>query len=428
MRVGFIGTGKLGLPVSIVYSTKGHELLCYDTNPVFYNDSINLYDNIFDEELCPENKIKLKDWLPARSTLNYCHTDLKTIVEKSDLIFLAVQTPHNKEFEGTTRLPENRIDFDYSYLINSIKSLSLEAQKVDRDIPIIIISTVLPGTIRREIVPLLSLNLKLCYNPYFIAMGSVAYDCLNPEFILLGHHDDNAKKVVETFYSTISNSHIFSTTLENAELIKVCYNTFISTKIALANTIMELCYHSPNTDCDSVIDALSLANRRLISTAYLRGGMGDGGGCHPRDNIALSWYSKEKGLKYDWFESIMIAREKQCEFLVDIIEQKYNETKLPIFIIGLSFKANTGIQTGSPAILLTNLLLERKIQFKSLDPVSNKIKCEFNEVGIYFIGCNHSIFNSYVLPVNSILIDPYRSFEKMLPSGTYIPLGKNIIE
>ena len=103
------------------------------------------------------------------------------------------------------------------------------------------------------------------------------------------------------------------TTIENAELIKVSYNTLISTKIAFSNTIMELCHKLPNTNVDDVTNALKLANRRLISGSYMDGGMGDGGGCHPRDNIAMSYLSDKLNLSHNWFEHIMQQREKQKE-------------------------------------------------------------------------------------------------------------------
>ena len=108
---------------------------------------------------------------------------------------------------------------------------------------VIIISTVLPGTISREIKPLLNKYVKLCYNPFFIAMGTTINDFLNPEIILFGVDDKHAAKKAEKFYKTINNSPFFKTSIENAELIKVCYNTFISTKIAFINTIMELCHN-----------------------------------------------------------------------------------------------------------------------------------------------------------------------------------------
>ena len=63
---------------------------------------------------------------------------------------------------------------------------------------------------------------------------------------------------------------------------------------------MEVCSKLPNLDVDNVVEALSLADQRIISPAYLKGGMGDGGSCHPRDNIALSWLSRELNLSFDF--------------------------------------------------------------------------------------------------------------------------------
>ncbi len=424
MKVGFVGTGKLGLPVSLMYNVKGHELYCYDVNKNFYEVGMNPADLLYDEELCPENKIKLKNWLQTSSfdSNKYIHTDLSTLVDNADLIFIAVQTPHDKEYEGITRLPPIRKDFDYTYLIESIKQLSAIVESKKKNTICIIISTVLPGTIRSQILPVMSPYISLCYNPYFIAMGTVAYDCTHPEFILLGNHNQNAAEVVTKFYSTITNSPVHVTSLENAEMIKVCYNTFISTKIAMANTIMELCHSCPNTNCDDVIDALSKATQRLISPAYLRGGMGDGGGCHPRDNIALSWLSNKISMRYNWFDSIMKAREQQTEFLVDIIKKEHNESKLPVVILGTSFKPNTAIKTGSPAILLTGILDELGIEYETYDPVSDKTEFIFKK-GLYFIGCAHSCIHTIIIPDGSIVIDPHRVYSGIIKNGKYIPIG-----
>ena len=220
-------------------------------------------------------------------------------------------------------------------------------------------------------------------------MGTVAQDVLHPEFILLGKHSATAAALVKEFYKTVCDAPVFETTVENAEMIKVCYNTFISTKIAMANTIMELCHYSPNTDCDEVINALSLANRRLISNSYLKGGMGDGGGCHPRDNIALSWLSEEKGLKFDWFNNIMLAREKQTEFLCDLVITQSEKNNLPILILGMSFKPNTKIRTGSATVLLSNLLTEKCHQATELDPMDSDCSIIEEKPYIIFVGCAH---------------------------------------
>lgn len=419
MKVGFIGTGKLGLPVSFVYASCGHELLCYDINPIYYKQDVDIVDLLIDEERDPENKGSLKEWVRNKS-INLKFVDIKTICDESDIVFLAVQTPHNPKFEGSTRVPNERVDFDYTYLIEAVKQINSCCQ---RDLPVIIISTVLPGTIRREILPLLSNHIKLCYNPYFIAMGTVASDCFFPEFILLGNHDKEASEKIISFYKTICDAPVFSTSIENAEMIKVSYNTFITTKTVLGNTIMDLCTKLPGTNCDEVLKGLTLATRRIMSPAYLKGGMGDGGGCHPRDNIALSWLSKSVGLNYDFYDMIMKTREYQCETIANIIESEHKKHEhMPIWLLGKSFKPNTGITTGSSAVLLGHILTERNIPFQFHDPYAG-LNSLPNESSISCITCAHDVFLSYQLPTGTILIDPHRKYSNCVETGTYIPLG-----
>ena len=240
-------------------------------------------------------KIRYKEeWVDKfLPTTNLEITNINELVKNSEIIFVPIQTPHDPKYEGVTRIPEKRIDFDYTYLKSGIKDLSESIEKNGEDKVVIIISTVLPGTIRSQIKPLLGKHTKLCYNPFFIAMGSTIRDFLHPEFILFGVDDEQAALKAQNFYKTICDSPFYKTTIENAELIKVSYNTMISTKISFVNTIMEACHYLPNTNIDEVTNGLKLATRRLISPAYMTGGMGDGGGCHPRDNIALSHLSQK---------------------------------------------------------------------------------------------------------------------------------------
>ena len=92
------------------------------------------------------------------------------------------------------------MDFDYTWLKDSVKAVS---DVVKRPTPVVVISTVLPGTVRREILPLCSENTKLCYNPFFIAMGTTMQDFLHPEFVLFGRHDEQAGRIAKEFYGGI---------------------------------------------------------------------------------------------------------------------------------------------------------------------------------------------------------------------------------
>jgi UDPglucose 6-dehydrogenase len=277
-----------------------------------------------------------------------------------------------------------------------------------------VISTVLPGTISREIKPIIEDNpyFKLCYNPFFIAMGTTMRDFLKPEIVLFGVEDKDAAQTAKKFYRTLHHQPFYETTIENAELIKVCYNTFISSKISIVNTIMEMCHKLPNTNVDDVTNALKMCDERIISDKYLSGGMGDGGGCHPRDNIALSWLSNELQIRYNWFDNIMMQREKQTEWLADLIEGNRRNSDT-IYILGKSFKPETNIQTGSPSILLKNIFEERwNRECEIYDPYVDDINDYDFKKGLYFIGTKHPDFTDFKFPYDSIVIDPWRYIPK----------------
>lgn len=400
MNVGFIGLGKLGLPVALAVESKGHTVYGYDINPAV--------DGYLKDRKIPYSEIYADDLLKTHN-LNF--GSMSDVVKNSDIIFVPVQTPHDPAFEGIDRLGFERVDFNYTYLIQAISDLSKEVDALGEEKIVIVISTVLPGTIEKYIKPVLSSKIKLCYNPFFIAMGTTIRDFINPEFVLFGVDDVEAAQKAEEFYATIHSKPVFRTSIKNAELIKVAYNTYIGMKIVYANTMMEIC-HKIGADVDDVIDAISLANERLISTRYLRGGMGDGGGCHPRDNIAMSWLSQKLNLSHDFFEDIMLAREDQTEFLADLCCE-YSMDK-PIVILGKAFKPETNITTGSPSILLYKIITEIKQNVTIVDPIVDGEKA-FHEImdstngnTVFFLGTQHEQFKSVKFPQGSTVIDPFR--------------------
>lgn len=340
MRIGFIGLGKLGLPMALAINSSGHEVWGYDVD-----GWVSVYLDTEGRGL-PYEEQGIQGLLGGHS-IQWRTPD--EIADWADLIFIAVQTPHAKQFEGVTRLPEDRFDFNYDYLCEALTSVDHARGQV------VVISTVLPGT-------LASLGAThVLYNPSFIAMGTTIPDFLDPEFVLIGT-DGAATSRLRDFYASIHVRPIFVTTIKTAELTKVAYNTYLGMKIVFANAMMEIC-EKIGADVDDLVDALSLADRRIISSAYMRGGMGDGGGCHPRDNIALSWLARELDLSHDIFEDIMLAREDQTEWLAELAMQ----TGQPIELLGKSYKPGTNLTTGSPARLLASLLEEREAVFSHTD-------------------------------------------------------------
>lgn len=415
MRVGILGLGKLGLPVAVSMASKGHDVMGFDSN----ESRMSKYPQAY-KEAGPDGFGDFNNALAHAENLCFAR-DLEELAQHSEILFVAVQTPHSPKYEGVDPLPEERMDFDYSYLIKASKELS---KVVRKGTLVVIISTCLPGTVRKHVLPIFPEGVDVIYNPFFIAMGTVMRDFLRPEFVLIGTENRKSAERLVKFYQTVLERDcpykIMS--IESAELTKVAYNTFISFKIAYANILMEICHKIPEADVDDVTNALKCATDRLISPAYLSGGMGDGGGCHPRDNIAMSWLARELDLSFDLFEAVMKARENQARMLANMLVELSDSRKLPIAIYGMTFKPNTSICTGSHALLVANLLTEMGRDPEMLDPMiapewSLETPC------VVLLGCNHRGSDKIEWPKGSVVIDPFRVVPKQ-KGVEVISLGK----
>lgn len=406
VKIGMVGCGKLGLMVALTIESKGHQVKGYDVSdaPKRYLAAGEIpFQEEHSEELLANSKMEM--------------VSLPELCQWADILFMAIQTPHAPEYEGATPLPATRADFDYSYLIDCVRNV---CAWLVRPTPCVIISTVLPGTIEREIIPIISSDFQLVYSPQFIAMGTVYEDFLHPEFWLIGTGaDELSTEVVRHFYRTIARIPEVLTDIRTAEGIKVFYNTFITAKTVLANLYGEMA-HRCHMKVDDIYKAVSLSTRRLLSPKYLKAGMGDGGGCHPRDNIALSWLAREKGLSFDFFESLMIARERHCEFQADFIQDEWArcDYALPVTILGRAFKPETNIETGSPALLLSAILRRRGVAHECVDGVPAR-------AGLFFIGCQHDRYRLAKFPAGSIVIDPFRYIPEQ-DGVTVIRIGEGV--
>ncbi len=370
MNIGFIGIGKLGLDVAQVMS-ETHYVEGYDIN-----ERTNVGFNV--------------------------KSNLKDLCKDKEIIFIAVPTPHDPLYDGkqpTSHLPPK--DFNYNIvkeILNELNDYCTSEQLI------VLISTVLPGTTRKEFIPLVR-NYRFIYNPYLIAMGTVKYDFVNPEMVIIGTEDGSETtdaKILVDFYKTIinSNARYEIGTWDEAESIKIFYNTFISVKISVVNMIQDVAEKNGNINTDVVTGALERSTYRVTGPAYMKAGMGDGGSCHPRDNIALRHMAKEYDLGYDLFDAIMISREVQAKNVANRLTELSNQHKLPIIIMGESYKPDVPYIDGSYTKLIAYYLSDTNVVFDKID-----------EPAIYLLG-HRNKFNNVEFPKGSVILDPWRERNK----------------
>jgi UDPglucose 6-dehydrogenase len=367
MKIGFIGIGKLGKDAAEVMHDVGHDVLGYDIEPIH---DCRIYQTNSIEDVCKDREI----------------------------IFIAVPTPHHPDYDGSQ--PTSHLepkDFDYSIVKSVLQKIN---QYTTKEQLVVLISTVLPGTTRREFVPLVK-NYRFIYNPYLIAMGTVKEDMVRPEMLIIGTEDGtmtgDASKLTE-FYGTFiyPKTRCEIGTWDDAEAIKIFYNTFISTKIALVNMVMDVAERNGNMNTDVITGALERSSYRIMGPAYMKAGMGDGGFCHPRDNIALRYLAKEYDLGYDLFDSIMKSREEQAKNIANKLKKLHDENDLPIVILGESYKPGVPHTDGSYSRLIAHYLNYDWLYYDQIV-----------EPAIYLLG-HRGVYNETVFPEGSIVLDPWR--------------------
>ena len=373
-NVSFIGLGKLGLECAEAIVDKGIPVTGYDIKER------------------TSNKVSIV-------------SDIKDAVTGMDFIFIAVETPTMQNMMVVFLIHLSNKDFDYSHVKDVLGRIN---NVITKDQTIVLISTVLPGTCREQFIPMLGFGTNFIYNPYLIAMGTTTWDMLNPEMIIIGNakgkQDDVTANLVD-FYNMIlekNNTRFEIGTWDEAECIKIFYNTFISAKLSLVNMIQDVAERNGNINCDVVANAITNCTQRIISPMYMKPGMGDGGPCHPRDNIALRYLAEKLDLGYDLFDAIMTAREVQAKRLAE----KLISYDLPVVILGKAFKPDVEFTNGSYGMLVghyVNTLAPHLDLYYDKNPNAD-IPCT------YLLG-HRSKHYDFDFNNNSVTVDPWREFE-----------------
>lgn len=386
-KISVIGLGKLGSP--LLYFLASKKVFCYgfDLDKQILT-ALKKKRTTFDEK-------DLQNYINKYSKYVRICDSLKEAIINSDITFIILPTPSDK----------NGI-FINKFIIEVLKKIKSILKNKKKFHLINITSTVMPescGTVFKKILSK-NKNIGLCYNPHFIALGSVIHNMENPDLLLIGSDNLKSQKKINSLYKYIYKEKVNFDFIKNlnlyeAEVAKISVNSFVTIKISFSNFISNISQKSRLTsNVANILNAIGTDSR--IGKKYLGVGAKFSGPCFPRDNIALAKYCKKLGsshflpLAADKENNLQLGR--YIDKLEDVI--KINKIKKPsIGIMGLTYKSSTDVTEQSPGLeLLSKLKNKYKVSF--YDPyIKKKSTLSKYQIGSfeYFLKKNKIFFLCY---------------------------------
>jgi GDP-mannose 6-dehydrogenase len=232
-------------------------------------------------------------------------------------------------------------------------------------------STVMPGTIRQALIPVLEVasgrrphrDFDVCVNPEFLRESTAVADFYEPPFVVIGEQTSAAGDLVARMYDAVK-APVVRTTYEVAELLKYACNAFHALKIAFANEIGALC-KSTGTDARQVMQLFAMDDKLNISPAYLKPGFAFGGSCLPKDLRALLYKARQVDLALPLLSSVLESNRLHLE---RALQRILDSGAKRVGVVGLSFKTGTDDLRESPSVALIETLVGKGFQLKIYDP------------------------------------------------------------
>ena len=354
--VSVIGIGKLGAPMVACIAARGFRVKAVDLDQEKV-ETVN-------RGLPPVNEPGLKELMKEAGSLLTATRSIGEAVQDTEVTFIVVSTP--SEISG---------GFSLQYVLPTCEEIGRVLAVKKAFHLVVLTSTVMPGSTGGPVLAALERasgkrcgeDFGICYNPEFIALGTVIRDFYNPDFILIGESDERSGELLSAFYQKLcmNSPAVARMNFINAEITKLALNTYITTKISYANMLARLCEKLPEADVNVVTDALGLDTR--IGPKYLKGAVSYGGPCFPRDNRALASLASRVGASSGLAEATDIFNRAQIKSIAEIVKSHSSETR-SVGILGLTYKPNTEVVEESFGLLLAQELSLSDFSVTVYDP------------------------------------------------------------
>jgi GDP-mannose 6-dehydrogenase len=331
--------------------------------------------------------------------------DTAQAIQQTDLSFVCV---------GTPSLVNGNLDLRYIRHVCEEIGTALRS-KTDRHV-VVIRSTVLPGTMRRIVIPLLEeasgkragADFGVCHNPEFLREGTAVKDFDAPPATVIGEFDRCSGEAVAALYQHL-DAPLIRTTLETSEMVKYTNNCWHALKIGFANEIGNLA-KAVGIDAHEMMGIFCQDRKLNISPAYLKPGFAFGGSCLPKDLRALSYQAKMHDLQLPILSSILPSNEMQVARGLQLIIDKGHRR---VGILGFSFKAGTDDLRESPVIEIIERLAGKGFDLRIYDK---------NVQLASLVGANRDFILNRIPHISKLMVE---SVDQVLDHAQTVVIGNN---
>ena len=414
MNIAVVGLGFVGLSLSSVLASKGYKVIGIDTDKKKCIEISKGRVPIYEPDLEKTLKIGLKKSLKISNNFS--------TIKNSDMVFVTVGTP--QKING---------EIELSMIKKAVKSIGQVIRKTKKNPIIFIKSTVIPGTTKKIILPILEKesgkkaekDFGVISNPEFLQESNAIRDTKCPHAIILGGNDSKYMKKAKKFFSKMHpNVSIIITKYQTAEMIKYANNSFLATKISFINQLSNICQNIPDADVDDVASAIGLDPR--IGKLFLSAGPGYGGSCLPKDMSALINFGSSVGANTTFLKAVKKTNDEQINNIISLMEKKLGSiSNKKITILGTAFKPNTNDIRDSKSIELIKKLLKNKVKISVYDPKAlENTKMVFGNKITYSKSLISALDKSYGV----IIMTQWKQFESINNKSLQCMKNKLIID
>ena len=382
MKVSVFGLGYVGAVSAGCVAQEGHEVIGVDRAQTKV-DLINAGQSPIIEADIGEIIAAAVSAGRLRAT-----QDPVRAIRDTDLSFVCVGTP--SQING---------NLDLTYIMRVCEEIGLALKSKAARHTVVIRSTILPGTMRRIVIPVLEeysgkqagIGFGVCNNPEFLREGSAVMDFKFPAKTIIGELDQASGDLLAALYAKL-DVPLIRTDLETAEMVKYIDNSWHALKIAFANEIGNLC-KSLAVDGHRAMEILCVDRKLNISPAYLSPGFAFGGSCLPKDLRALAYTAKLQDLELPILSAILRSNELQVKRGLQLVMEK-GHTR--IGILGFSFKAGTDDLRESPMIEIIERLAGKGYDLRIYDKNVQIAK---------LVGANRDFILNHIPHVSKLMVD-----------------------